>query len=481
MIPEVDVLFVYTNINGCHLDTYNFGIGYLSSVLKEAGFKVRLEVVKSEEDYHRVIDAVLTYKPKIIGFSAVSSQFVFIRDLAKMIKKVFDCIIVCGGVHPTILPECLVSSPQFDGIFRGECESSFLEFVSAVSQNSNYRNVDNFCYIDNGKLVMNKLRQRLKSLEGLPFPDRDIYDYQAVIDGNEGVATIMTKRGCPFHCTYCSNHAIARVYGVESNNIRYNSVDRVMAEIEMLNSKYRFQRLWFIDDLFILDKKWLDEFCIKYKQRFSYSFMVQIRPNITTREILFKLKDAGCYKIFVAVESANDYIRKVVMKRDIEKEHLENTFKWAKEAGLETLSVNIIGVPGDTVETIMETINFNKRMQPTMAGTNVYSPYEGTELGDYCRKHGLISKRNARSFFDRRQSRLILPTISPAKLKKLYENFQYLVYKDSDSARAKHFLYAARAVHYNAWERYTIFGPLIKRFKSINCIKRIAKKILLGR
>ena len=79
--------------------------------------------------------------------------------------------------------------------------------------------------------------------------------------------------------------------------------------------------------------------------------MCHIRPDICTRDIMFKLKEAGCYKIFLAVESANDYIRNVVMKRNISKLHLENTFKWAKEASLETLSVNIIGVPGETEKT----------------------------------------------------------------------------------------------------------------------------------
>ncbi len=441
---KTDVLFVYTNINGFHSDTYSFGIGYLSSVLKKNGFTTALVVVNSKKDYDDVRKAVLEHKPKIVGFTAVSSQFVFISDLARMAKEANDCITVCGGVHPTIFPDCICSAPQLDGIFRGECEASFLDFVSAVAGGKDHRLIDNFCYLENGALVKNKLRPREDRLETLPFPDREIYDYQSIIDKTGGTATIMSSRGCPFRCTYCCNHAIARVYGVESNVIRYNSVEKTIAEIEMLKSKYKFDRLWFIDDLFVLNRAWLDELLSEYKKRFAIPFMCHIRPNVCTRDMMFKLKDAGCYRVFIAVESANDHIRNTVMRRGLTKEQIENSFKWAKEAGIETLSVNIIGVPGETEETVLETIEFNKRMNPTIVGVNIFNPYEGTELGDYCREKGLIKDVNARHFFDRKESKLMLPGITGPRLVKLCGDFQYLVYKGADPAKAARILWANR-------------------------------------
>lgn len=459
-----DVLFVYTNINGFHSDTYSFGIGYLSSVLKKSGFTTALVVVNSKKDYEDVRKAVLKHRPKIIGFTAVSSQFVFISDLARIAKEAHDCITVCGGVHPTIFPDCIYSAPGLDGIFRGECEDSFLDFVSAAVGGKDYKAADNFCYLDNGALVKNKLRPRAGNIEALPFPDRDIYDYQSIIDKTGGTATIMSSRGCPFRCTYCCNHAIARVYGQESNAIRYNSVENTISEIEELESKYKFSRLWFIDDLFVLNRVWLDGLLSEYKKRFAIPFMCHIRPNVCTREMMFKLKDAGCYRVFIAVESANDHIRNTVMRRGLTKEQIENSFKWAKEAGIETLSVNIIGVPGETEETVFETIEFNKRMNPTIVGVNIFNPYEGTELGDYCKQNGLIVEVDARGYYDRKESRLKLPGITGRRLVELSNDFQYLVYKDADPAKAARIL---RAERFKRLEDNRYAGPLFRNIRKM--------------
>jgi radical SAM superfamily enzyme YgiQ (UPF0313 family) len=475
-MKTVDVLFIYTNINGYHLDTYSFGIGYLSSVLKKHGFTTRLEVVRNKKGYKDALKAVLESRPLIIGFTSVSSQFVFVSDLAKMVRRIYKGIVLCGGVHPTIFPNALVSVPQFDGFFIGESEFSFLDFASKVKKNEDVKDVDNFCYVANGKILKNKLRPQVKNLEELPFSDRDIYDYQSIIDANEGVATIMTGRGCPFCCTYCSNHAIARIYGKANNAIRHNSVDNSLREVDMLRTKYKFSRLWFIDDLFVLNKAWLDEFLYKYKQRLNIPFMCHIRPNVCTRDMMFKLKEAGCFRIFLAVESANDYIRNTVMKRNISKEEMENTFKWAKEAGIETLSVNIIGVPGETKETVMETINFNKKMNPSLVGVNIYSPYEGTELGDYCRKNGLIRKINLHSFLDRRESRLKLNTIGRSELAGLYDKFQYLVYKDVDQKKATFFLAEFRKRRYRRLENKPCFNFLFKIARGLKNIRPIREK-----
>ena len=311
----------------------------------------------------------------------------------------------------------------------------------------------------------------------MPFPDREIYDFQTIIDENDGVATIMTNRGCPFNCTYCSNHAIARAYGQEKNFTRYSKPEYVFREIQVLQSRYSFSTLWFEDDLFILNRQWLDEFLKGYKERFNYPFMCHIRPDVCTKEVLAKLKEAGCYKIFLAVESANDHIRNVVMKRNISKKQLENAFTWAKEAGLETLSVNIIGVPGETTKTIRETIEFNKKMQPTIVGLNIYSPYFGTELGDYCRDNNLIKDHLASTFFDRRQSTLNLPTISTKRLMSYYDTFHYLVYKDVDTQKARYFLLQLWGKRYRKLEEHRMFGFLFRKTKKI--VKSIAQKALM--
>jgi radical SAM superfamily enzyme YgiQ (UPF0313 family) len=191
--------------------------------------------------------------------------------------------------------------------------------------------------------------------------------------------------------------------------------------------------------------------------------------------MLLKLKDAGCYKIFVAIESTNDYIRNAVMKRNITKQQIEDTFAWAKEAGLETLSSNIIGVPGETEETVLEAIDFNRRMNPTAIGVNIFSPYEGTVLGDYCHEKGFVRKVDARLFSDRKQSRLLLPTIKNDILMRLYDSFNYLVYKETNPARARQILINR---YFKKLENVFLLGALFRRLKKTRTVKVIREKIL---
>lgn len=459
----MNILFIYTNFNGFHVNTYHFGLGYLSSVLKNNGFHTKLAILQTKKDYRKLDNLMSEFKPAIVGFTSVSSQYVFISELARIIKKRYKSIIVCGGVHPTIFPECLLSSPYLDGLFIGESEFPFLEFAQKVNIHADYQNVDNFCYVRDNKLIKNRLRQRIVRLESLPFPDREIYDYQSVINTNNGIVTVLSSRGCPFNCSYCANHALAGVYGADSNNIRHNSIEKVIEEIETIEKKYVFRYIYFVDDLFISNREWLTDLLTKYKLKVNKPFICHIRPNVCSRAVLKDLKNAGCFRIFVAVESANENIRNKIMKRNITIEQLENTFRWANEVGLETQSVNIIGIPGETEESIRETIDFNRRMKPTLIGVNIFSPYEGTELGDYCKENGLLRKLNPHSFLDRRQSRLNLPSISDRNLMRLFRNFEYLVYKDISPHRA---MKAYWRNNYEYLKGIILIGLFFRKFES---------------
>lgn len=432
----MNVILVYPNIHGYHSDVYNFGLAYIASVLKANGHTVKLEVIESKKDYRKLLRSMQLYRPGVVGFTSVSSQFPYVKEMASLIKAQHNCVVVCGGIHPTIFPECLIESSDLDGLFVGESEFSFLEFVNKVMRGEDYKDNDNFCYRKNGALVKNRLKQRTADLDEFGFPDRQVYDYQKVIDRQQGMVSIMCMRGCPFQCSYCSNHAIAKVYGQERNMIRYRSVDNCIAEIREISNNYSFKTIWFIDDLFIMNKGWLSEFLNRYKSEFNFPFMCNLRLDLCTKEIVAILKGAGCYKVLVAVESANDRIRREVMNRTMSKEAMRNSVSWLKEAGIQVLVSNIIGVPGETEDTIRETIEFNKALNPTIAAVNIFFPYNGTVLGDYCRKNNLV-KSAKRDICERQESILNLKTVSARRLKYYYNNFSYLVFKDIDRQKAK--------------------------------------------
>lgn len=139
------ILFVYTNVNGFHADTYSFGLASLISYMNGLGHEVESVIVRENRQYAYVYDAVKKFDPRIVGFSSVSSQFPVVKEIAAEVKKLAPQIItVCGGIHATIFPESLFETPSLDGAFIRESELAFVDFVSLVERNESYWECNNF-------------------------------------------------------------------------------------------------------------------------------------------------------------------------------------------------------------------------------------------------------------------------------------------------------------------------------------------------
>ena len=211
----MDIVFIYTNINGTHEETYAIGLASIVAVTKKAGHNVKVIIVKNREDYSKVFKEILIFNPRIVAFTAVSSQFTFVMEISEGIKKTnSEIITVCGGVHPTIFPACVLETPYLDGTFRGESELSFVEFLQKVDQKKPFRDTDNFCYNDKGNVITNPLKPFIDDLDSLPFPDKTSYPYIETVS-QYGIAPFFFSRGCPFLCSYCCNHAIAKAYNMD--------------------------------------------------------------------------------------------------------------------------------------------------------------------------------------------------------------------------------------------------------------------------
>jgi len=182
-----------------------------------------------------------------------------------LIKRTNENIfIVCGGIHPTIFPDALLESEAIDGFFVGESEVGFGNLLDKIKQNEDYRDTNNFAYKEDGKVVVNHLEPLMQSLDLLPYPMKDFL-FEDFININ-GVAPFFFSRGCPYSCSYCSNHAIAKVYGMSRNKPRYRSVESCVEEIKYALEKYTFKAVWIMDDTFGLNKEWRKYFCEKYRE-----------------------------------------------------------------------------------------------------------------------------------------------------------------------------------------------------------------------
>ena len=228
----MNVLFVYTNINGFHEDNYHFGLASVVSVTRQANYNVMVVIITRISEYSLLAEKVKSFKPKVIGFSSVSSQFCFVKEMASLVKKLSSSIItVCGGVHPTIHADALLESDKIDGFFVGEAELSFIEFLNKIEKSMSYKDTDNFAYVRNETVIRNKLKPLIENLDSLPHPDKEIYPYEKTVVGLR-YAPFFFTRGCPFLCTYCSNHSLAKLYGRNRNYPRFRSPESCVQEIE---------------------------------------------------------------------------------------------------------------------------------------------------------------------------------------------------------------------------------------------------------
>lgn len=450
----MNVLLVITNINGFHEVPYSFGLTSIASHTQSKGHNVKITAIREHKDFSTFIEIVKSFNPRVVGFTSVSSQYQFVKKAAQLVKELNkDITIVAGGVHPTLYPSALVESNSIDAFFVGESEFAFSDFLDKLEKKEDFTNVNNLAYKKDGKVIVNPLNPFISSLDAIPHPMRDDIFIEYI--QKNGYAPFFFSRGCPFRCTYCSNHALAKVYGLTVNKTRFKPVDACIDEIKKAEEIYPFNKVYIYDDTFGLDRKWMVEFCDKYKKEIGKKFICLLRVNVVDEDFIRRLKEAGCKRIQFGVESGNEYIRNTVMNRGISEEQLFSAFNLCKKYGIETNAFNIIGVPGETEEMLWDTIRINRKIKPSDSGINIFYPYRGTVLGDYCFDNGLVDEEMYNSFSnERRDTVLKFPQEWREKLKYYHKNWDVLV--DPYNPR-KRISVALR-------EHKTIF-PILKKLK----------------
>jgi len=379
------------------------------AVTKKAGHKIKQVQIFDKSEYINFKNEVKEYKPDVVGFTSVSSQFSFVGELSEITKEVNPQIMtVCGGIHPTLYPECINEAKNLDIVFRGDSEGPFLDFLNKLENKKNWKDTENIAYIENNVVKKNKLGKLMtpEDLDNLPHPDRDTFDYSKILD-RVGLASFHFTRGCPFVCTYCSNIGIAKVYGQSRYNIRQASPEHSIREIEDVVKKNpsvgRKFKIYLTDDIFGLNKKWRREFLALYRKRIKIPFICLLRCDVVNEDFMKDLARSYCFKIQFGVESGNDHVRNVIMKRSMERSTIVEAFKLARKYNIRTNAINIIGVPGETKEMLLDTVKLNKEINPTTSNVNIFYPYKGTPLGDQAFKDGIVNIEKYNDFSNERR------------------------------------------------------------------------------
>ena len=422
------ILFIYCNIETNNIRHFPFGIGTLSSFVKRHGHETELLYLQQEMHQDEILNFVGKSNPDIIGFSVVSMQWEAVLKYARIIKSVFKVPVICGGPHPTFLPEEVIGQDAVDMICMGEGEYALLDVMDRMATGGDLSTIPNI-WVKNeqGQVFKNSIRQLVEDLDALPWPDRDIMPFQDVLDESKSEPIFITSRGCPYNCKFCSNSAIKTLYKGKGRYIRQRTPENVIQEIVDLRKNYRFDSLNFYDEAFGYNRKWITKFCTLYKEKVDLPFGAFIRAESVDREIFHIMAEAGLKLIYIGVESGNEQIRRSVMNRKMSNETIIKACRDAQAEGIQVWTFNMVGVPGETVDTIKDTMELNRVINPHFASVSIYQPMPGTEMYEYCKENNYIVQNYSTSLYN--GSILNLPTISRQDLHAMFQDFQQLSQK----------------------------------------------------
>lgn len=420
------LLLIYPDIKTIQFPHFHHGLAWISAVAKKGGHDVGLMYLDREIEDDEFVESVRSRDPDIVGFSSTTQQFNFTRRYAGALKERLRKLLVIGGIHATSDPEGVMSHDIFDVLARSEGEYPVLELLEALKHNRDYSGIANlWVRMPNGETKRNPQRPPV-NLADLPWPDRDLFDNEALMEHNDRQVSVMAARGCPFKCSYCSNTMLLELAGGAANWVRQRALPDVIAELEFLHRRFPdLKSLIFMDEIFTLRKTWVKEFCEEYRARFQTPFQIFLRIETVDREMMEWMRRAGLYSVIMGVESGNEKIRREVLNRKMTDEQIIRVFKWADELGIETWDFNMIGVPGDTEATIRETMELNKIIRPHHVQVSIFYPFPSTPLFDRALSEGCVKVDDNTSYFTSHPT-LDLPGLPSEKVFSLHKEFTAL-------------------------------------------------------
>jgi len=470
IISRMKVTFVYPDYFGTqdvHTEPQGrvyLGIGYLSSALKRAGHSVELLHIVAPIPRDEIIASISRSGADLVAFSATTLQFSKVKELASWVKEDLGLPVACGGLHPTIAPEETIAEKCIDYVCVGEGEEALLELCGALEAGRPTDTIEGIWSRSGETIIRNPVRPLVEDLDSLPFPDREIFDEANFASNQKKRLTMMASRGCPFDCSYCCNHLQKSIYPNPGKYVRFRSPGNVMDEIEAAREIYPdIEQVRFDDDILTLDRNWFREFAHLYRERVGLPFICNARVDLLNEEMVGLLASAGCSAIAMGVESGNYWLRKNVLRRPMKDEKILNAFQLCKDAGIATVSLNMVGFPHETISMALDTVKMNARIGPSLAQITALCPFPHTRIHDECVEGGMLGDATPDTLFSGR-SELKLDKMSRAQVQMICENIVLLMvaYRKCDSlpwpvsrasARALDFFLKTRLIGQRTRER----------------------------
>lgn len=372
------------------------GLMYLSGYAEQhSGHDIAiLDCELDSLSYADINKEIKKQNPDIVGLTTTTFNLIDALKVVDIVKHNNpNTKVVMGGPHVNIFPEETLDLKGVDYIVLGEGEVTFTELTNAIDKKKNISKIQGIAYKQRGKIIRTKSRPLISDLDQLPFPARQLTKYKryySLLAKREPITTMITSRGCPYKCIFCDRPHLGKIFRIRS---AVNVVDEMEFCVNM-----GIKEFLIYDDTFTINRKRVIDVCNEIMRRgLKIGWDIRARVDTVDKESLYKLKKAGCERIHYGVEASNQHILDN-LRKDITLKQVGDAFRVTKKIGIETLAYFMIGSPGETRKTIIQTIKFAKKLKPDYVHYSVTSPFPGTDLYKLALQRGVIKEDVWREF-----------------------------------------------------------------------------------
>lgn len=350
------------------------GIAYIAAVLEENDIDVEIiDAAALEMSWEELETAINEANPGLVAVTALTPTIANALQTAELAKKTCpEATVVMGGYHPSFNHQEMLEKDYVDVVVIGEGEYTFPELVKTLEEGGDLSEVKGIAYDD----VVTPTRPLIMDLNELPFPARHLLpmDHYKILNMKLNTATLISGRGCPMQCSFCASAAL------HGNKLRMRSAKNVVDEMEHLIKDHDAGMIAFMDDTFTLKPSRVLEICDEIiKRDLGIYWGCTARADTLSDELLHKLSESGCITLFLGVESADQQQLDRVNKQ-LTLEKIRQAFKLARKNDIRTIASVVLGMPGDTKDSIQRTINFVRELNPSYALFSLATPYPGTRF-----------------------------------------------------------------------------------------------------
>ncbi len=378
----------------------NTGLGYLSAVLKDKHEVKILDLNNTEigicgdpnpdlpvnEIEKRVINAIEESKPDFFGISVKTFTADISKHMFSLIKPRWPEIrTIAGGPHITLDGLSFIKDNKIDFAIQGEGEFTIINLCSAIDGKGDFEKISGLIYWKDGEIIQNSGYDTIKDLDALPFPYYDNFSSVTDNDGHLPEYPILTSRGCPYKCTYCS---MPKIMG---SKWRFRSPERVINELKHAKQEYRSTSFAVVDDNFTLNLKRVDKICdllISEQINLAWNSQNGIRADRIREDLANKMKQSGCRYVWIGIENADEEVFNEIHKGE-KLEDIKTGIKYLKKAGIRVGGFFIVGLPYSTREADLKSVDFVKENGIDAWWFN-FVPYPHTEASNWVQNHGEI-------------------------------------------------------------------------------------------